>query len=178
MNVLLRHASYPYSPKFWSPFVSGAGNDVSLAFYGMLIKNDINNNDRPLRPVTQEYALRAETAIKRKMWKQNEDDVLYGRAGYLLGALILNHAVKTTAIKLSQSPVHAFMAVPLATVLKVVKAILESGREQASARRLDNTPLWWEWHNNAYLGVAHGSMGTLFFPPLNRIYIRRPHFTH
>jgi hypothetical protein len=80
-----------------------------------------------------------------------EDEVLYGKAGTLLGCLQLNRHL------------HAG-AVPESTLRGLAQAILESGRRQAAhdpgAARL-GAPLWFAWHGAPYLGAAHGLMGIL-----------------
>lgn len=78
-----------------------------------------------------------------------EDEVLYGKAGYLLGCLLLNkHVAKDV--------------VPVSVLQDVSASVLNAGMMQA--RKLQPScsglpPLWWEWHGVAYLGAAHGFMG-------------------
>lgn len=79
-----------------------------------------------------------------------EDEILYGRAGYLTGCLLLNRHIHPKAV-------------PSTILESVALALLKSGHEQAQANPQCGSPLWWEWHDSAYLGVAHGSMGTYLF---------------
>ncbi|PSC68070.1 lanC 3 isoform X3 isoform A [Micractinium conductrix] len=87
-----------------------------------------------------------------------EDEVLYGRAGYLLGCLLLNKRLQPEG-----------GAVPQERVAAVVRAIVESGRQLAGPvrdRGAFPTPLFYLWppgpDADPYLGAAHGLMGILF----------------
>ncbi|PRW44886.1 lanC 3 isoform X3 isoform A [Chlorella sorokiniana] len=75
-----------------------------------------------------------------------EDEVLYGRSGYLLGCLLLNRHLGAGSV-------------PAPTMQAVVNAIIESGRE---AGRGSGSPLFYYWHDKPYLGAAHGMIGILF----------------
>ncbi|KAF8057122.1 LanC-like protein 3 [Scenedesmus sp. PABB004] len=82
------------------------------------------------------------------------DEVLYGRAGTLLGALLLRR-------KLGDD------AVPGDAVAALVAAILASGRAlaaRAPAFAAAGCPLAFTWgrHATPYLGAAHGLMGILY----------------
>ncbi|GIL63572.1 hypothetical protein Vafri_17613 [Volvox africanus] len=86
------------------------------------------------------------------------DEYLYGRAGYLQGAQLLNcHLCAGT--------------VPVEVVEGVATEMLESGRELAARLRWQRTdtpppPLFYMWphreQGEPYLGAAHGLMGILF----------------
>ncbi|GLI59412.1 hypothetical protein VaNZ11_001295 [Volvox africanus] len=86
------------------------------------------------------------------------DEYLYGRAGYLQGAQLLNcHLGAGT--------------VPVELVEGVATEILESGRELAARLRWQRTdspppPLFYMWphgeQGEPYLGAAHGLIGILF----------------
>lgn len=94
------------------------------------------------------------------------DEFLYGRAGSLMGCLIIQKHVQAAA------PLYD-------TIHSIVHSIIYSGRRQAHVQQLkekhrekvqattrhkvpENPPLWWEWHETPYLGAAHGSMGILY----------------
>jgi len=95
------------------------------------------------------YASLAPLAIHCK-----EDEFLYGKAGYLLGCLLLNkHVAKNV--------------VPVSVLQDLSASILNAGIMQARKLTIKLTPspglppLWWEWHGVAYLGAAHGFMGKI-----------------
>ncbi|KAH7623947.1 putative LanC-like protein 3 [Nannochloris sp. 'desiccata'] len=95
----------------------------------------------------------------------HEDEFLYGRAGYLMGALYLNNYFSEISPKSSTPP--PAVLVPGTLIEALARVLLSSGKRQAAATLppLDpeyNTPLWWEWHGSPYLGAAHGSMGILY----------------
>lgn len=75
-----------------------------------------------------------------------EDEVLYGRAGYLLGLLQLADAGYGSLDEEIQG---------------VVKAMVESGREGKGLlpRQTDVPPLLYYWQMTFYNGAAHGLMG-------------------
>lgn len=81
-----------------------------------------------------------------------EDELLYGRAGYLYGCLLINQYIQSGVI-------------PDATLQALASTILLAGqsrahqRAQACLSRSALPPLWWEWHGSPYLGAAHGAMG-------------------
>ena len=76
-----------------------------------------------------------------------EDEVLYGRAGFLIGSSILNSNIED--VKVSQE------------VISRVAGSIMSGhlRHHEDTQKLLFS---WEWHGTQYLGAAHGSMGILF----------------
>ncbi|XP_065342198.1 lanC-like protein 2 [Cloeon dipterum] len=76
------------------------------------------------------------------------DEVLYGRAGYLLALLFVK-------IHTSEG------AVDNRCVQKVVTAIVTSGKTMAAADS-HGPPLMYEWHGKKYLGAAHGIAGILY----------------
>jgi Lanthionine synthetase C-like protein len=107
----------------------------------------------------------------------HEDDVLYGRAGYLMGALLLNNyfSIPETSVgggsgsgySPTTPPSAPAVLVPGNTIEAVARSLLSSGRHQAATTLPPsdpeyNTPLWWEWQGSPYLGAAHGSMGILY----------------
>lgn len=82
---------------------------------------------------------------RRVLVQCREDELLYGKAGYLLGCLLLNKHVAKDAI-------------PESVLQDISASILNSGIMQA--RKLSGSPpLWWEFHDAPYVGAAHGFMG-------------------
>lgn len=104
----------------------------------------------------------------------HEDEFLYGRAGYLMGCLILNDYFtygvprefeEGKDFEPCPSPDNP-VAIPGRIVETLARVLIISGRRQAASlphTRDFATPLWWEWHGSAYLGAAHGSMGKKTF---------------
>lgn len=101
-----------------------------------------------------------------------DDDILYGRAGYLTGCLLLNDYFGgggDEAPPLPECPPcgapGSSHLVPGHTIEALAGAILRRGAAAAAAvppgRAEFDTPLWWEWHGAPYLGAAHGAMGIL-----------------
>ncbi|KAK4325887.1 hypothetical protein Pmani_003544 [Petrolisthes manimaculis] len=78
-----------------------------------------------------------------------EDEVLYGRAGYLFSLLFLLQKEVRTDLVTGE------------VVRDVVKAILASGQQTAQKER-SRSPLMYYWHDKAYVGAAHGFIGILF----------------
>ncbi|GFU41210.1 glutathione S-transferase LANCL1 [Nephila pilipes] len=79
------------------------------------------------------------------------DELLYGRAGFLFSLLFLEKHLPST-----DDSRHN-------TIKEVIKAILASG--QYMAKKFKNThgiPLYYEWHEKAYIGAAHGFAGILY----------------
>ncbi|XP_059476634.1 glutathione S-transferase LANCL1-like [Neocloeon triangulifer] len=76
------------------------------------------------------------------------DEVLYGRAGYLLALLFVRN--NTTESN-----------VDVRSIQKVVSATLASGKMLAASDP-NGPPLMYEWHGKKYLGAAHGIAGILF----------------
>ncbi|PVD30461.1 hypothetical protein C0Q70_09727 [Pomacea canaliculata] len=76
------------------------------------------------------------------------DEHLYGRAGYLSALLFVQH--------------HLGMdKVDREVIIKVTKALLDSGQSMAAQQR-GCPPLMYEWHEKKYLGAAHGLAGILY----------------
>ena len=78
-----------------------------------------------------------------------QDEVLYGRAGYLLGSLHLCH-ISPLLHNINRS---------------IVQALLLTGKAQSQSER-HPCPLYYEWpyghHPKPYLGAAHGLIGILY----------------
>eukprot|EP00873_Tetraselmis_striata_P029991 jgi/Tetstr1/450255/TSEL_037292.t1 len=78
-----------------------------------------------------------------------EDEMLYGRAGWLLGACMLNHHLGRGTV-------------PEDITLPVLRALLASGRSLAARMPSGSPPLFFTWHDRPYLGAAHGLMGICY----------------
>lgn len=74
-----------------------------------------------------------------------ECEVLYGRSGGLQAVLFLRQELNDKAIGKN-------------LVVKLVSEIVSEGRK-CSKRLTSTLPLMWEWHDQAYLGAAHGVVG-------------------
>lgn len=81
----------------------------------------------------------------------DEDEFLYGTAGYLFGCLLLNSYFE-------DSP-----PISDGILLALAESILKSGKRLAHIIQSDarwGAPLYWVWHDSPYLGAAHGAIGT------------------
>ncbi|PAV66481.1 hypothetical protein WR25_22515 [Diploscapter pachys] len=73
------------------------------------------------------------------------DEVLYGRAGYLAGVFWIRRTVNENLISDD-------------CVKRILKAMYESGRKY-SKKHNSHCPLFYEWHESEYIGAAHGLAG-------------------
>lgn len=73
-------------------------------------------------------------------------DLLYGRAGFLWGALFLNKYLGEDAV-------------PKEILMPIIDAVLAGGR--AGASDIKDCPLMYRWHGTRYLGAANGLAGIL-----------------
>ena len=87
------------------------------------------------------------------------DEVLFGRAGYVLGLITLlrENSIPVESIKVLE---HAART--------VCQKMIESGKSYSKLRRHHERPrddvnptMWWQWHDKEYLGAAHGVSGIL-----------------
>lgn len=79
-----------------------------------------------------------------------EDEFLYGKAGYLFGCLILN-ANFSEILPISDE-----------VLTSLARSLLMSGKELARMVGSElrwGAPLYWMWHDSPYLGAAHGTLG-------------------
>ncbi|KAK3108649.1 hypothetical protein FSP39_012525, partial [Pinctada imbricata] len=76
------------------------------------------------------------------------DEILYGRSGYLYALLFVQKHLGKDEIDSS-------------LIVKVCKAILDSGETLAKAERWQH-PLMYQWHEKHYLGAAHGLAGIFY----------------
>ncbi len=80
-----------------------------------------------------------------------EDELLYGRVGYLYALLFLS--------RLPAAAPQAVAAQLQAGVQQVAQAVLRAGARLAPSSA---APLMYEWHGKRYLGAAHGLIGILY----------------
>ncbi|XP_061336598.1 lanC-like protein GCL1 [Gastrolobium bilobum] len=73
-------------------------------------------------------------------------DLLYGRAGFLWGALFVNKYIGEGAV-------------PSDILMPIIDAVLAGGR--AGASDIKDCPLMYRWHGTRYLGAANGLAGIL-----------------
>ncbi|QCD98640.1 lanC-like protein GCL1 isoform X2 [Vigna unguiculata] len=73
-------------------------------------------------------------------------DLMYGRAGFLWGALFLNKHLGEEAV-------------PKDILVPIIDAVLAGGR--AGASDIKECPLMYRWHGTRYLGAANGLAGIL-----------------
>uniref|UniRef100_A0A671RE20 LanC-like protein 2 n=1 Tax=Sinocyclocheilus anshuiensis TaxID=1608454 RepID=A0A671RE20_9TELE len=78
------------------------------------------------------------------------DELLYGRAGYLFALLYVNAEIGPDAVDDD-------------TIIKVVTAVLESGKNLSKEeKKTERCPLLYEWHKKQYVGAAHGLAGIYY----------------
>lgn len=115
--------------------------------------------DALLRPAhaEQDVARFLELASSADADEAFDDEWLYGRAGLLMGCLILAPQARA---HVSAASVHRL--VRLADSL--AQHLLQRGQAQASAAEAWHAqgvpPLLYEWHGHCYIGAAHGLLGS------------------
>uniref|UniRef100_A0A8C1R0R6 LanC lantibiotic synthetase component C-like 2 (bacterial) n=1 Tax=Cyprinus carpio TaxID=7962 RepID=A0A8C1R0R6_CYPCA len=78
------------------------------------------------------------------------DELLYGRTGFLYALLYVHTEIGPDAVD------HH-------TIIKVVTAILESGKNLSKEeKKEERCPLLYEWHKKQYVGAAHGLAGIYY----------------
>lgn len=78
------------------------------------------------------------------------DELLFGRVGYLYSLLFLEKHIREDEFR-----DH--------TMKEVVAAVLESGQRAAhKSKNVKKMPLFYEWHDKAYVGSAHGFAGIMY----------------
>ncbi|KAG9304802.1 hypothetical protein G9A89_016832 [Geosiphon pyriformis] len=83
--------------------------------------------------------------------KHTPSELLYGRAGFLYAQKFIAVSVDPTKTQIWQSIIDG-----------VYDAIISDGEQTAAQLNLKNqTPLFWAWHQKAYIGAAHGAAGIL-----------------
>lgn len=98
--------------------------------------------------------VRAYVAAHKAALRNDNNEYLYGKAGYLQGAHLLNAQLGPGTV-----PQHVVDA--------VADELVACGRDLAGRllwRRTDTPrpPLFYVWHDEPYMGAAHGLMGILF----------------
>jgi hypothetical protein len=82
------------------------------------------------------------------------NEVLYGRAGYLLCL----SALYRYGLEVEEGKIVAAARRALTAVLSDGRRAHHYGKKSHDSQR----PLWWEFHGKAYLGAAHGDSGILY----------------
>ncbi|XP_041423508.1 lanC-like protein 2 isoform X2 [Xenopus laevis] len=78
------------------------------------------------------------------------DELLYGRSGYLYALLYLNNEISPDTV-------------PQASIIEVVDAIIESGKNLSKEEhKTERCPLLYQWHKKQYVGAAHGLAGIYY----------------
>eukprot|EP00890_Picochlorum_soloecismus_P000132 jgi/Picsp_1/1119/NSC_04601-R1_lanc-like protein 2-like len=140
----------------WSIFFGQAGAAVVSALCWQTLYN-INNHNVDL---SSKVVARVQRFIEISKSAQDvkeckEDEMLYGRAGYILGWTFLEASLDPRFSSYLKSNTNHLVS--------VARTILDQGYKNArDLKHPEKCPLWWEWHSSAYLGAAHGSMGILF----------------
>ncbi|OCT74278.1 lanC-like protein 2 isoform X1 [Xenopus laevis] len=87
------------------------------------------------------------------------DELLYGRSGYLYALLYLNNEISPDTV-------------PQASIIEVVDAIIESGKNLSKEEhKTERCPLLYQWHKKQYVGAAHGLAGIYYMlmQPLSKV---------
>ncbi|CEL93589.1 unnamed protein product [Vitrella brassicaformis CCMP3155] len=84
----------------------------------------------------------------------DSDEWLYGRAGFLVGLILIKQRLSSIGINRTVGEVDT-------AVHQVAERMLVSGRHYASRHR-SRSPLMYAWQGDEYLGAAHGVMGILY----------------
>ncbi|CAG8653428.1 921_t:CDS:2 [Ambispora gerdemannii] len=83
--------------------------------------------------------------------KQTPSELLYGRAGYLYAEKFISDFIDPMKVERSKSILYG-----------VYDAIIDDGVRTANSMNITaQTPMFWMWHDSAYIGAAHGAAGIL-----------------
>lgn len=118
-------------------FVCGDAGPLTLAAIVFNRLGRQEDSDKCIRDVIQ----LKEMALSHGV----DNEILYGRAGYLYSLCLLNQEIGPNTIESG-------------LIRQVIERILNSGKRKA----FKNCPLMYEWHDKKYLGAAHGMCGILF----------------
>ncbi|XP_072117258.1 glutathione S-transferase LANCL1 [Mobula birostris] len=89
-----------------------------------------------------------QSAVKSSSKLQNE--LLYGRMGYLYALLFVNEQFGSERI-------------PLQYMKEICTAVITSGEKLGSRTSYSKSPLMYEWYQEHYVGAAHGLAGIYYF---------------
>uniref|UniRef100_A0A8C9WA87 Glutathione S-transferase LANCL1 n=1 Tax=Scleropages formosus TaxID=113540 RepID=A0A8C9WA87_SCLFO len=79
------------------------------------------------------------------------DELLYGRVGYLYALVFVNQQFEQEKI-------------PVQYIQQICEVVLVSGESLSKkSRNEEQSPLLYEWHQEYYVGVAHGLAGIYYF---------------
>eukprot|EP01119_Soliformovum_irregulare_P008578 TRINITY_DN2168_c1_g1_i2.p1 TRINITY_DN2168_c1_g1~~TRINITY_DN2168_c1_g1_i2.p1 ORF type:complete len:409 (+),score=130.68 TRINITY_DN2168_c1_g1_i2:3-1229(+) len=84
--------------------------------------------------------------VMRKNFTENE--LMYGRTGYLWTLLFIRRHVTLDTLQLEISD----------AIKKTVEMVLQQGQANGN----EASPLMWRWHGKEYFGAAHGVAGIIF----------------
>ena len=93
------------------------------------------------------------------------DEVLFGRAGFLYSLLFVKREVPSV------------LEVDEELIRTTCRAIVRSGVKRQREVNFSEAPLYYEWHEKAYLGAAHGFSGILFLLLSAAQYVREKDLT-
>ncbi|CAG8668995.1 4160_t:CDS:2, partial [Ambispora leptoticha] len=83
--------------------------------------------------------------------KQTPSELLYGRAGYLYAEKFISEFIDPMKVERSKTIIYG-----------VYDAIIDDGVRTANRMNITaQTPMFWVWHDSAYIGAAHGAAGIL-----------------
>ncbi|RWS04592.1 lanC-like protein 2 [Dinothrombium tinctorium] len=81
--------------------------------------------------------------------REQYDEMLYGRAGILYALLFVKKAIATQTIIEDRH------------IRNIIEHIIKSGQKTAQKEGKHSSPLYYYWHDSAYVGAAHGFIGIL-----------------
>eukprot|EP00002_Diphylleia_rotans_P002845 TRINITY_DN1184_c0_g1_i6.p1 TRINITY_DN1184_c0_g1~~TRINITY_DN1184_c0_g1_i6.p1 ORF type:complete len:279 (+),score=36.52 TRINITY_DN1184_c0_g1_i6:678-1514(+) len=140
LSKAVAHLSHPVKDKrvHRAAFLDGIGGIL----VARIILSVTIGQQQQANQFVQQYLNLSEEAL---VMESNE--FLYGKAGYLYGAMLINKHMKDKVVSASK-------------LKELGLAIIEAGRKGARGRK-DSPPLYFEWHEKPYVGAAHGFAGIL-----------------
>ncbi|RWS26449.1 lanC-like protein 2 [Leptotrombidium deliense] len=126
------------SKKNKSTFLCGTAGAISLA---AIIYHEQSMTDK------SDEMLKRLISIDSK--HESYDEMLYGRAGILYSLMFAKQSIETQSIINSTH------------IRSVIEQILKSGQKTAQKECKGKPPLFYLWHDKAYVGAAHGLIGIL-----------------
>lgn len=121
-------------------FIEG---DIGPLAIAAVIYNDLHDEKMVNKCIEKILALK-DNALSRS----NPDEYLYGRSGYLYTLMFLRRELGRDVIDKQH-------------VIDIFEAIIRSGENLANKTH-GTSPLMYQWHENEYLGAAHGMSGIIY----------------
>lgn len=90
------------------------------------------------------------------------DELLYGRTGFLFALNLLRQEIPAASESITDDVIR-----------QVLTAIIDSGQRTASQCGTTEAPLFFYWHDSAYVGAAHGFCGIIYHLLLNDRLLRK-----